>query len=229
MPKKPPKKGPPKKGETKKEPAKRTPAKRTPAKPAKAQAKAKPKKRPAASRRQVVKVRPGQSSLSLELSEELQALLEQETRLAQNVPLRDGATVTYRDEANVIVHQVLRAGFLEELHAGEFSPLLSDPTLSRITQAEMKRLMIETTAELAHWLFARDMDLVENPEHYVDKIQMLRNIFTQDWERHEITWSAPQADAVSRRGGMACGSCQTPLRDGWRFCPQCGKRAPGSK
>jgi hypothetical protein len=67
-----------------------------------------------------------------------------------------GYDFTTRDLANALVAMTFRNGFLEELHAGKDSPLLADPSLSRITNAEMKRLMIESSAQLAivlHQLF----------------------------------------------------------------------------
>jgi hypothetical protein len=49
---------------------------------------------------------------------------------------------TARDEANAIVAWALRNGFLEDLHAGKHSELLEDRSLSRITDSEMKEIMI---------------------------------------------------------------------------------------
>lgn len=178
------------------------------------------KKRPKSS-----KARPPKHKTErLDLAEELQTLLAQETKLAQEVSLHDSPNLTYRDEANVIVYQVLRAGFLEELHAGRWSPILADPSCSRITQDEMKRLMIETAAKLAHWLYARDLDLKDDPRHYLDKIEMLRNIFAQDWDRHALSSDVPDRDPGQTPG---CRSCQAPIHDQWRFCPMCGAEAAG--
>ena len=42
---------------------------------------------------------------------------------------------TYREEANALICECLRNGFIEDLH-------------SRISDEEMKKLMIETTAKL---------------------------------------------------------------------------------
>ncbi|MGO9116156.1 MAG: hypothetical protein ACLQPD_00945 [Desulfomonilaceae bacterium] len=47
-----------------------------------------------------------------------------------------------RDEANVIVAYALRNGPIEDLHAGKPSKLFEDESFSRITDEEMKRLMI---------------------------------------------------------------------------------------
>ena len=49
---------------------------------------------------------------------------------------------TLRDEANAIVASAFRNGPLEDLHAGEWSELLENEKLSRITDEEMKALMI---------------------------------------------------------------------------------------
>src|SRR5436309_12997002 len=49
---------------------------------------------------------------------------------------------TVRDEANAIVAFAFRNGPLEDLHAGKYSELLSDNSYSRITDDEMKSLMM---------------------------------------------------------------------------------------
>jgi hypothetical protein len=47
-----------------------------------------------------------------------------------------------RDEANAIVACAFRNGPIEDLHAGKASELLEDPELSRITDAEMRTIML---------------------------------------------------------------------------------------
>jgi len=42
-----------------------------------------------------------------------------------------------------------RNGYLEKLHAGKYSELLEKPGLSRITDVEMKKLMIQSSTVLA--------------------------------------------------------------------------------
>ncbi len=63
---------------------------------------------------------------------------------------------TVRDEANALTAFAFRNGMLEKLHAGAPSPLLSDTSLSRITDSEMKTLMIEASEKLAKLLDLRD-------------------------------------------------------------------------
>ena len=46
----------------------------------------------------------------------------------------------------------------EDLHAGKYSPTLEDPELSRITDEEMKTIMINASAKLAELLALRDDD-----------------------------------------------------------------------
>src|ERR1043166_4022114 len=65
---------------------------------------------------------------------------------------------TARDEANALTVCAFRHGFLEDLHAGKHSPLLDDLTLSRISDQEMKKLMIESSAQLAHMLRLKAVD-----------------------------------------------------------------------
>ena len=57
-----------------------------------------------------------------------------------------------RDEANALTAYAFRNGQLEQLHAGKSSPLTADPSLSRITNEEMKQLMIEASAKLEKML-----------------------------------------------------------------------------
>ncbi len=64
--------------------------------------------------------------------------------------------VTYRDQANVMTLLAFRDGAVEDLHAGEYSPLLEDPGLSRITDEEMKTLLIAASTKLAELLALRD-------------------------------------------------------------------------
>lgn len=75
--------------------------------------------------------------------------------------------MTLRQEANAIVCWAFRNGFLEELHAGEYSNLLENPSLSRISSVEMKRLMIECCVKMTHILRLRD----ENPTEYERQVE----------------------------------------------------------
>jgi hypothetical protein len=86
---------------------------------------------------------------------------------------------TYREEANAITHQCLRAGFIEELHAGKDSELIKDPSYSRISQEEMKKLMIETSAKIAEFLRFKD----KNPEKYKKMINGITFFYTSDWDK----------------------------------------------
>ncbi len=83
----------------------------------------------------------------------------------------------YREEANALICECLRNGFIEDLHAGKSSKLLEDKSLSRITDEEMKKLMIETTAKLADYLQMRD----KNPKEYKKFINFITLTYTRDW------------------------------------------------
>lgn len=52
------------------------------------------------------------------------------------------ADFTLRDEANAIVACAFRNGPIEDLHSGKDSELLRNPELSRITNDEMKTIML---------------------------------------------------------------------------------------
>ena len=71
-----------------------------------------------------------------------------------------------------------RNGPIEDLHAGKCSPLLEDKALSRITDAEMKTLMIAVSTKLADLLALRD----EDPEAFA---ALLAGNWrqAQNWER----------------------------------------------
>ncbi|MCY2927523.1 MAG: hypothetical protein NT031_19210, partial [Planctomycetota bacterium] len=74
------------------------------------------------------------------------------------LPVPPGGKFTYRDQANVLTLLAFRNGPIEDLHAGQSSPLLEDPGLSRITDEEMKTLMIAASTKLAELLALRDSD-----------------------------------------------------------------------
>ncbi len=72
-----------------------------------------------------------------------------------------------------------RNGFIEELHAGQSSPLLEQPGLSRITDAEMKKLMIEASEKLARMLALKRDD----PDRYEAEIRDYHERYCWNWKR----------------------------------------------
>lgn len=84
-----------------------------------------------------------------------------------------------RDEANALTAYAFRNGFLEDLHAGHNSPLLDDPSLSRITDAEMKRLMIEASEKLTEMLRLKQ----EDPAAYATWLRTYHWRFCRNWKR----------------------------------------------
>jgi len=87
----------------------------------------------------------------------------------------------HRDEANVLIALAVRNGPIEDLHAGKPSALLEDNTLSRITDEEMKAIMISATQQLAKLLRMRD----SNPEGYQQQIRTFGSVYCRSWEREE--------------------------------------------
>jgi Fe-S cluster assembly ATPase SufC len=85
----------------------------------------------------------------------------------------------YRDEANALVAMSVRNGPLEELHAGMYSTLLEEEALSRLTDDEMKVLMVYATRMLAALLALRD----NAPEAYRRHVQSYGRIYCDRWER----------------------------------------------
>ena len=84
-----------------------------------------------------------------------------------------------RDEANAITAYCFRNGMIEDLHAGQPSLLLKDSQLSRITDAEMKTLMIEESSKLAELLTLRETA----PEEYSRTIRAYALMYCRGWER----------------------------------------------
>jgi hypothetical protein len=98
-----------------------------------------------------------------------------EKMLAQAFP----GGFTIRDEANALTAYAFRNGPLEDLHAGASSPLTSDPKLSRITNAEMKELMVNASERLAQILKIRDND----PHTYQRFVRAYGFMYCRGWNR----------------------------------------------
>lgn len=86
---------------------------------------------------------------------------------------------TKREEANALTCCAFRNGYIEELHAGKHSELLENPELSRITDDEMKKLMIRTSAKLAELLAMRETE----PEKYWKLIKHFNEAYCGRWEK----------------------------------------------
>lgn len=86
---------------------------------------------------------------------------------------------TVRDEANALTAYAYRNGPLETLHAGKQSPLLDDPELSRITDAEMKELMIDASRRIAVALECRD----RTPKEYWRFVTAYGFRYCRNWQR----------------------------------------------
>lgn len=103
---------------------------------------------------------------------------EQRMGIDPRLPLPPGAKFTYRDQANVLTLLAFRNGPIEDLHAGMPSPLLENAKLSRITDEEMKTLMIAASKKLAELLALRDSDTDAFAELLAANWRQVRN-----WER----------------------------------------------
>lgn len=86
---------------------------------------------------------------------------------------------TLRDEANALTAFAFRNGPLEDLHAGRSSPLTDDPSLSRITDAEMKQLMVAASEKVATMLALKESD----PEKYRSFVIGYNLMYCSSWER----------------------------------------------
>ncbi len=85
--------------------------------------------------------------------------------------------LTQREEANAITCNAFRNGFLEDLHAGKHSPVLEDSNISRITDEEMKKLMIESSARVEALLQRKE----ESPDEYWQLIKSYTTTYTRNW------------------------------------------------
>ncbi|MFN2219119.1 MAG: hypothetical protein ACK2UA_10975 [Anaerolineae bacterium] len=145
-------------------------------------------------------------------------LLDFETDRSQTLPLRGHPELTLRDEANAITAHVFRNGFLEDLHSGLPSPLVTNPRFARITDAEVKKLMIESSAKLAHWLCLRELLLEEKPEAYYQLLRAVAFRASRNWERE-----AQSCEISEPTHNLACASCNYPLHPEWQCCPVCAR------
>jgi hypothetical protein len=86
---------------------------------------------------------------------------------------------TIRDEANAIVAYAFRNGPIENLHAGKHSELLTDQSLSRITNEEMKTIMISACRKVEELLLLKQND----PHEYKRRIRDYNLDYCKGWER----------------------------------------------
>ena len=86
---------------------------------------------------------------------------------------------TLRDEANALTAFAFRNGFLEDLHSGKSSPILSQPGYSRISDEEMRRLMIEASEKLEQVLRMKR----EEPGRYEIFIRDYQKRYCRAWKR----------------------------------------------
>jgi hypothetical protein len=86
---------------------------------------------------------------------------------------------TLRDEANAIVAYAFRNGPIEDLHAGEPSELLENPALSRITDEEMKKIMLHACRCVEKLLREKQ----EDPGTYYQKMMEYNLKYCRKWDR----------------------------------------------
>jgi hypothetical protein len=86
---------------------------------------------------------------------------------------------TIRDESNALTAFAFRNGPLETLHAGQPSSSTYDPSVSRITETEMKELMIAASEKLATMLKLRDT----KSEQYRRFIRAYGFMYCRNWNR----------------------------------------------
>lgn len=87
--------------------------------------------------------------------------------------------MTIREEANALTCCAFRNGYLEDLHAGKHSALLETPGLSRITDEEMKKIMMGASAKLSELLALKETD----PAEYWRQMKFFNEKYCHRWEK----------------------------------------------
>jgi hypothetical protein len=87
--------------------------------------------------------------------------------------------MTTREEANALTCCAFRNGYIEDLHAGKDSDLLKTPGLSRITNDEMKKIMIGASSKLAQLLAMKETD----PDEYWRRLKYFNEKICYNWEK----------------------------------------------
>lgn len=90
-----------------------------------------------------------------------------------------GGEFTTRDEANALTAFAFRNGFLEDLHAGKPLPSAQQSGFSRISDDEMRRLMIEASQKLTQLLKMKQ----QHPQKYEAFIRQYNKIYCRSWKR----------------------------------------------
>lgn len=93
--------------------------------------------------------------------------------------LKEDSYFNERDEANAITAYAFRNSFLEDLHAGKHSKILESDEYSRITQEEMKKLMIESSAKIEELILMKKF----NPVEYSAFIRTCNYSYCREWDR----------------------------------------------
>lgn len=90
--------------------------------------------------------------------------------------------MSHMDVANGLVCSCVANTSLEELHEGRWDPLLEDPSISRISDEEMKNLLEECVARVADWLLGLEV-LRSDPEACRKFITGALALGASGWER----------------------------------------------
>ena len=88
---------------------------------------------------------------------------------------------TIRDEANALTAFAFRNGFLENLHAGKPLPMAQQSGFSRISDDEMRRLIMEASEKLSRLLKMKQQD----PQKYETLIRQYNKTYCRSWKRED--------------------------------------------
>jgi len=84
--------------------------------------------------------------------------------------------------------------------------------LDLVSDEEMKKLMIETSAQLATALYLRRIA----PDYHHQFLEAHRRFSCGDWDREATVYQLPASPRI------ACPRCEKDVQTRWRFCPSCG-------
>jgi hypothetical protein len=93
-----------------------------------------------------------------------------------------GIKVSPRNEANAIVYYTARDSLLEDIHSGKPLPKKYQKGYSRISQNEMKQLMIEMCDKMEYLIRLKQKSI----ENYNALLIMTGYCYCQNWKGHNL-------------------------------------------
>jgi hypothetical protein len=96
--------------------------------------------------------------------------------------------------------------------------MLEDPSYSRVTDDEMRKLMIESSAMVAQWLYLRELLRERHRDLYFAFVEGYRRLYCRNWESRKCAVKLRK----QRTPATPCFACNEVIAQGWNYCPHCG-------